>query len=39
MDLNKIKSRLDNLNQAAKPKKTEKKDDTLIYWKPKEEGK
>lgn len=39
MDLNKIKSRLDNLNQAAKPKQTEKKDYTLIYWKPKAEGK
>ena len=39
MDLNKIKSRLDNLNQAAKPKNTEKKDYTLVYWKPKEEGK
>ena len=39
MDLNKIKSRLDNLNQAAKPKNTEKKDYTLIYWKPKAEGK
>ena len=25
MDLNKIKSRLDNLNQASKPKQTEKK--------------
>ena len=39
MDLNKIKNRLDNLNQAAKPKNTEKKDYTLIYWKPKAEGK
>ena len=39
MDLNKIKSRLDNLNQAAKPKNTEKKDYTLVYWKPKSEGK
>ena len=39
MDLNKIKSRLDSLNQAAKPKNTEKKDYTLIYWKPKAEGK
>jgi len=39
MDLNKIKSRLDNLNQASKPKQTEKKDYTLVYWKPKEEGK
>lgn len=39
MDLNKIKSRLDNLNQASKPKQTEKKDYTLVYWKPKTEGK
>jgi len=39
MDLNKIKSRLDNLNQASKPKNTEKKDYTLVYWKPKAEGK
>ena len=39
MDLNKITSRLDNLNQASKPKNTEKKDYTLVYWKPKEEGK
>jgi hypothetical protein len=39
MDLNKIKNRLDNLNQASKPKNTEKKDYTLIYWKPKAEGK
>jgi len=30
---------LDNLNQASKPKQTEKKDYTLVYWKPKEEGK
>jgi len=39
MDLNKIKSRLDNLNQTSKPKNTEKKDYTLVYWKPKAEGK
>jgi len=39
MDLSKIKNRLDNLNQASKPKNTEKKDYTLIYWKPKSEGK
>jgi len=39
MDLSKIKNRLDNLNQASKPKSTEKKDYTLIYWKPKSEGK
>ena len=39
MDLSKIKNRLDNLNQASKPKNTEKKDYTLIYWKPKAEGK
>jgi len=39
MDLSKIKNRLDNLNQASKPRSTEKKDYTLIYWKPKAEGK
>ena len=39
MDLSKIKNRLDNLNQSSKPKSTEKKDYTLIYWKPKAEGK
>jgi hypothetical protein len=39
MDLSKIKNRLDNLNQASKPRSTEKKDYTLIYWKPKSEGK
>ena len=39
MDLNKIKSRLANLNQASKPKTGEKKDYTLVYWKPKAEGK
>ena len=39
MDLSKIKNRLDNLNQSSKPKNTEKKDYTLIYWKPKAEGK
>ena len=39
MDLSKIKNRLDNLNQTSKPKNTEKKDYTLIYWKPKAEGK
>ena len=39
MDLNKIKNRLDTLNQASKPKQTEKKDYTLVYWKPKAEGK
>ena len=39
MDLSKIKSRLDNLNQTSKPKNTEKKDYTLVYWKPKAEGK
>ena len=36
MDLNAIKSRLTSLNEEAKPKeKREKKDYTLIYWKPK----
>jgi hypothetical protein len=40
MDLNAIKSRLTSLNEEAKPKeKREKKDYTLIYWKPKQEGK
>ena len=39
MDLSKFKNRLDNLNQSSKPKNTEKKDYTLIYWKPKAEGK
>ena len=39
MDLSKIKNRLDNLNQASKPRSTEKKDYTLIYWKRKAEGK
>ena len=39
MDLNKIKNRLENLNQTSKPKTGEKKDYTLVYWKPKAEGK
>ena len=39
MDLNAIKNRLASLNQDTKPKNTEKKDYTLIYWKPKQEGK
>ncbi len=40
MNLNMIKERLENLNQSSKPKgNKEKKDYTLIYWKPKEEGK
>ena len=39
MDLNAIKNRLANLNETAKPRNTEKKDYTLIYWKPKAEGK
>lgn len=39
MDLNAIKNRLANLNQTTKPKTGEKKDYTLVYWKPKAEGK
>jgi len=39
MDLNAIKSRLSSLNQDAKPKTGEKKDYTLVYWKPRQEGK
>jgi len=39
MDLNQIKNRLTSLNQDAKPKTGEKKDYTLVYWKPRQEGK
>ena len=39
MDLNAIKNRLESLNQDNKPKNTEKKDYTLVYWKPRQEGK
>jgi len=39
MDLNKIKNRLESLNQDNKPRNTEKKDYTLVYWKPRQEGK
>ena len=39
MDLSKIKNRLESLNQDNKPKSREKKDYTLTYWKPKQEGK
>jgi len=39
MDLNAIKSRLESLNQDNKPRNTEKKDYTLVYWKPRQEGK
>ena len=39
MDLNAIKNRLESLNQDTKPKTGEKKDQTLIYWKPRQEGK
>ena len=39
MDLNKIKNGLEYLNQDNKPKTREKKDYTLTYWKPKQEGK
>ena len=39
MDLNQIKNRLSSLNQDAKPRTGEKKDYTLVYWKPRQEGK
>ena len=39
MDLNAIRDRLDSLNKQSNPKNKEKKDYTLIYWKPREEGK
>ena len=39
MDLNAIKSRLESLNKDSKPKTGEKKDYTLVYWKPRQEGK
>ena len=39
MDLNAIKNRLESLNQDNKPRNTEKKDYTLVYWKPRQEGK
>jgi len=39
MDLNAIKNRLESLNQDNKPKNKEKKDYTLVYWKPRQEGK
>lgn len=39
MDLNAIKSRLNTLNKAPNSQNKEKKDYTLIYWKPREEGK
>jgi|TARA_R100000081_G_scaffold85170_1_gene54053 hypothetical protein len=39
MDLNAIKNRLASLNQDSKPKNKEKKDYTLVYWKPRQEGK
>ena len=39
MDLNAIRARLDSLNKQSNPQKKEKKDYTLIYWKPREEGK
>ena len=38
-NLDKIKNRLESLKQTSKPKQTEKKDYTLVYWKPKAEGK
>jgi hypothetical protein len=39
MDLNAIKSRLNTLNKQSNSQNKEKKDYTLIYWKPKQEGK
>jgi|TARA_R110000751_G_scaffold269003_1_gene368676 hypothetical protein len=39
MDLNAIKSRLNTLNSQSNSQNKEKKDYTLIYWKPKQEGK
>jgi len=39
MDLNAIKSRLNALNKQSNSQNKEKKDYTLIYWKPKQEGK
>jgi len=39
MDLNAIKSRLSTLNKSSNSQNKEKKDYTLIYWKPREEGK
>ena len=39
MDLNAIRARLDSLNKQSNPQKKEKKDYTLIYWIPKQEGK
>jgi len=39
MDLNAIRARLDSLNKQSNPQNKEKKDYTLIYWKPREEGK
>jgi len=39
MDLNAIKSRLNTLNKQSSSQNKEKKDYTLVYWKPREEGK
>jgi len=39
MDLNAIRARLDSLNKQSNPQNKEKKDYSLIYWKPREEGK
>ena len=39
MDLNAIKARLNSLNNQSSSNKKEKKDYTLTYWKPKQEGK
>ena len=39
MDLNAIKARLNSLNSQSSSNQKEKKDYTLTYWKPKQEGK
>ena len=39
MDLNAIKARLNSLNNQSSSNQKEKKDYTLTYWKPKQEGK
>jgi hypothetical protein len=39
MDLNAIKARLNSLNTQSSSNQKEKKDYTLTYWKPKQEGK
>lgn len=39
MDLKEIKNKLATLNKSNNPGNKEKKDYTLVYWKPKQEGK